>query len=66
MFNAIQCPTGLGNPYIHFRLGQTYFENGIMDKAADELTRAYMGAGLEIFMEDDPKYLAFLETKIKI
>lgn len=65
-FNAIQCPTGLGNPYIHFRLGQTYFESGIMNKAADELTRAYMGAGLEIFMEDDPKYLAFLETKIKI
>lgn len=65
-FNAVQCPTGLGNPYIHFRLGQTYFESGIMDKAVDELTRAYMGAGLEIFMEDDPKYLAFLETKIKI
>lgn len=36
-----------------------------MDKAADEFTRAYMGAGLEIFIEDDPKYLAFLEKKLK-
>lgn len=64
--NAVQCPGGLGNPFIHLRLGQSYFELGDFDKAADELTRAYMGDGMEIFMEDDPKYLAFLETKIEI
>jgi tetratricopeptide (TPR) repeat protein len=63
---AVQCPKGLGNPYIHLRLGQCYFEVGHLDKAADELTRAYMGAGLGIFMEDDYKYLEFLETKILI
>ena len=62
--NAVQCPQGLGNPFIHLRLGQIAYENGNMNKAADELTRAYMGAGIDIFMEDDPKYLAFLETKI--
>ncbi|RNB92828.1 tetratricopeptide repeat protein [Brevibacillus fluminis] len=65
-FNAVQCPKGLGNPYIHLRLGQLYYEQDNLEKAADELTRAYMGAGIEIFMEDDPKYLAFLETKIEI
>ena len=65
-FNAVQCPKGLGNPYIHLRLGQLYFEQGNLDKAADELTRAYMGAGMKIFMEDDPKYLEFLETRIEI
>ncbi len=65
-FNAVQCPVGLGNPYIHLRLGQLYFEQNNMEKAADELTRAYMGSGLDIFMEDDPKYLEFLETKISI
>lgn len=65
-FNAVQCPKGLGNPYIHLRLGQLYFEQGSLDKAADELTRAYMGAGMKIFMEDDPKYLEFLETRIEI
>ncbi|MFZ6776522.1 hypothetical protein ACO0LD_06780 [Undibacterium sp. Ji83W] len=64
--NAVQCPKGLGNPYIHLRLGQLYFEQNYFEKAADELTRAYMGAGIEIFMEDDPKYLEFLETKINI
>ncbi|MFB9324721.1 tetratricopeptide repeat protein [Paenibacillus aurantiacus] len=65
-FNAVQCPKGLGNPYIHLRLGQLYYEQQNYEKAADELTRAYMGAGMEIFMEDDPKYLEFLETNIEM
>lgn len=64
-YNAVQCPGGLGNPYVHLRLGQLYYEQGNFGKAADELTRAYMGAGLDIFLEDDPKYLEFLEAKIK-
>ncbi|GAA3924672.1 hypothetical protein [Litoribacillus peritrichatus] len=64
--NAIQCPGGLGNPFIHLRLGQAHFELSKFESAAEELTRAYMGAGMNIFMEDDPKYLAFLETKIEI
>src|ERR1700748_1787464 len=63
-FNAVQCADGLGNPFIHLRLGQCCYESGRLDKSADELTRAYMGAGLDIFMEDDPKYLAFLKTRI--
>lgn len=65
-YNAVQCPKGLGNPFIHLRLGQMYFEQGKMSKSADELTRAYMGAGMDIFMEDDPKYLNFLEKNIEI
>jgi tetratricopeptide (TPR) repeat protein len=65
-YNAVQCPKGLGNPYIHLRLGQLHFERNEFDKAADELTRAYMGGGIDIFMEDDPKYLAFLETRISL
>lgn len=64
-YNAVQCPDGLGNPFIHLRLGQNYFEKSDFQSAADELTRAYMGAGIDIFMEDDPKYLDFLETKIE-
>jgi tetratricopeptide (TPR) repeat protein len=65
-YNAVQCPKGLGNPYIHLRLGQLYLELGDVDKAADELTRAYMGGGINIFMADDPKYLEFLETRISL
>ena len=62
---SMQCNVlaGLGNPYVHLRLGQAYFELGNFDKSADELSRAYMGAGMDIFMEDDGKYLEFLETR---
>jgi tetratricopeptide (TPR) repeat protein len=63
---AVQCAGGLGNPFVHLRLGQLYFENEYFDKAADELTRAYMGAGPEILDGEDPKYLKFLKTKIRI
>lgn len=64
-FNAVQCPGGLGNPYVHLRLGQMYFEQGNEQKAADELARAYMGGGGEMFIEDDPKYYEFLRTKLE-
>jgi tetratricopeptide (TPR) repeat protein len=60
--NAVHCPNGLGNPFVHLRLGEAAFELGQMDRAKDELTRAYMGAGRDIFANEDPKYLAYLET----
>src|SRR5262249_45141020 len=40
--NALRCPDGLGNPFIHLRLGESYFELGDVRRAQDELTRAYM------------------------
>lgn len=64
--NAVHCPGGLGNPFIHLRLGQACFDLGNLDKAADELTRAYMEGGMDIFMQDDSKYLEFLQTKIEL
>lgn len=63
---AMVCPGATGNPFIHLRLGQVLFEAGELDLAANELIRAYMGAGEEIFLKDDPKYLAFLKTRAKI
>ena len=63
--NALQCPNAVGNPFIHLRLGQCRFELGENDRAADELMRAYMGAGREIFSQDDPKYLRFLSSRAK-
>ena len=63
--DAIGCG-GLGNPFIHFRLGQSHFELNNQPKAADELTRAYMGAGEEIFQGEPARYLEFLKTKIEL
>jgi tetratricopeptide (TPR) repeat protein len=63
---AMTCPGALGNPFIHLRYGQVLFDAGEMDVAANELTRAYMGAGSEIFAKEDQKYFDFLKTKIVI
>jgi tetratricopeptide (TPR) repeat protein len=63
--NAMHCPDAIGNPFLHFRLGQCQFELGNEERAADELARAYMGAGPDIFSDDDPKYFDFLKTVLK-
>lgn len=62
---AMHAPGGLGNPFMHLRLGQCKFELGEEAGAADELTRAYMGAGKDIFELEDPKYFSFLKTRIE-
>jgi len=59
---AVQCPGGLGNPYIHLRIGEAQYELEDMKGAGDNLTRAYMGAGDDIFKVEDPKYLTYLRT----
>jgi tetratricopeptide (TPR) repeat protein len=62
---AMHCPDGIGNPFLHLRLGQCYFEKGQLDSAADELARAYMAEGKDIFAQDDRKYFDFLTTRIQ-
>jgi tetratricopeptide (TPR) repeat protein len=60
---AMHCPGAIGNPFLHLRLGQTLFEAGDPDASANELMRAYMAAGADIFESEDGKYLAFLKTR---
>jgi hypothetical protein len=62
---AMHCPGAIGNPFIHFRLGQCQFEVGEHERAADELMRAYVGAGREILDQHDPKYFRFLSSRSK-
>lgn len=62
---TMHCPNGIGNPFLHLRLGQCEFELGAFDRAADQLARAYMGAGSKIFDDEDPKYFAFLKTRLQ-
>jgi len=61
---AMRCPDAIGNPFLHLRLGQCQFELGELDRAADELARAYMGAGDKIF-EGGDKYFSFLKTRLE-
>jgi len=61
---AMHCPDAIGNPFLHLRLGQCQFELDNLDRAADELARAYLGAGSDIF-EGADKYFAFLKARLK-
>jgi tetratricopeptide (TPR) repeat protein len=60
---AMICPDAVGNPFLHLRLGQVLLDMGEHDRAADELMRAYMGAGAELFATEDQRYLAYLRTR---
>lgn len=62
--DAMHCAGAIGNPFLHLRLGQAQLELNNEIRAADELCRAYMGAGKDIFEKEDPKYFNFLKTKI--
>jgi hypothetical protein len=63
--DAMHCRGAIGNPFLHLRLGQTQFELGNMERAADELARAYLQEGKKIFAGEDPKYLEFVKSKLK-
>ena len=63
--DAMRCPNAIGKPFLHLRLGQTQYELGDETRARDELTRAYMGAGDEIFDEENPKYLALVKSILR-
>jgi hypothetical protein len=61
---AMRCPDAMGNPFLHLRLGQCQFELGNLDRARDELARAFLLEGRRIFEQDDPKYLAFVKSQL--
>ena len=62
---CIQCPFAIGNPHVHLRIGQVRYELGNFDKAEDELMRAFMGGGREIFINEDEKYFSLIKKHIK-
>jgi hypothetical protein len=62
--SAMHCPGAIGNPFLHLRLGQCQLELGELDRAADNLARAYLPEGKRLFENDDPKYLEFIKSKL--
>lgn len=64
--DAINCSDGDVNPFISLRLGESYFELGVLDLAKEHLLRAFATEGREIFSEEPPKYLDFLEESIDL
>jgi tetratricopeptide (TPR) repeat protein len=62
---AMRCPNAIGNPFIHLRLGQANYELKEIDCAKDELARAYIGGGDELFEGEDPKYKLFIKEILR-
>ena len=56
---------GLGNPFVHLRRGQTLYELGEQEEAANELFRALLIAGEEIFETEPEIYWQFITTVAK-
>lgn len=65
LLQALLCPDAVGNPFIHLRLGQSQLQLGEVDRAKDELARAYMGGGDEIFEGEDPVYLEYIKKRLR-
>ena len=53
------------NAYIHKQLGIACFELNDMDAARTHLALAFVAEGKDIFIEDDPKYLAYAKCLTK-
>ncbi|MFO0797023.1 MAG: hypothetical protein U0804_06065 [Gemmataceae bacterium] len=64
MQEAMRSGSGPENPFVCLRLGQCHLELGDERGAANWLTGALMGGGLEMFEEEDPKYWAFLRERL--
>ena len=63
---SLDFPDGQANPFILLRLGQSLFELGDLDGAADTLEAGFRKFGDELFADEDPKYLDFVKTQIGI
>ncbi len=64
-YDALNGPEGIGNPFVHYRLGQTLIKLGEEDRGLRGLLEAYMLDGEQIFSMDDEgtSYLQKLRSK---
>ena len=65
-YNALNCPDGQVNGFVHLRLGEDLFELGDKEKSLEHLLRAYMLEGKEIFADEEEKYFEFLSEKVEL
>ena len=64
-FEAKNCPNGVSNPYVLFRLGQSLVETKDNNQAREFLLRAYMLVGDDIFWDEDEKYYNVIKDLVK-
>ncbi len=62
--DALLCG-GLGNPFVHLRRGQTLYELGDQKEAANELLRALLLGGEDLFADEPRQYWEFVTSVAK-
>jgi hypothetical protein len=63
--HAFRCGADVANPFLRLRLGQCLYELGDEGEAANWLVPAYLSEGLSLFEDVDPKYLAFVRSRLE-
>lgn len=66
LIDALDYPDGDSNPFLFLRAGQCLLELGQLDDAANALEQAFRLGGEELFADEDPKYIGFIKTQLKI
>jgi tetratricopeptide (TPR) repeat protein len=62
---AFRCGAELDDTFLRLRLGQSLYELGNQEEAANWLVPVYLSEGREPFAAEDPKYLEFFRSKLE-
>jgi hypothetical protein len=62
--HAFRCGEDINNRFLRLRLGQSLYELGDEQEAANWLVPVYIQEGREPFESDDPKYLEFFWARL--
>jgi hypothetical protein len=65
MQHALRCGASVGNPFLRLRLGQSLYELGNEQEAANWLVPVYLSEGRAPFSHDDPRYLEFFRDRLR-
>ena len=63
--HTFRCGEEPDNPFLRLRLGQSLYELGDEQEAANWLVPAFLSEGRSLFQSDDPKYLEFFRSKLQ-
>ena len=62
--HAFRCGAEVDNPFLRLRLGQSLYELGGEQEAANWLVPVYLQEGRKPFEDEEPKYLQFVRTRL--
>lgn len=64
LFDTLNCPNGMTNPFVNLRLGECFYELENIDKSKEYLIKSYMLQGYDIFEGEDDKYFKVIKDLI--